>query len=414
MIKGKSISLVFCLSLILFTISSAFAASVDGKASTQKNDKVFYIFGCAGSYKKVDISTGRILAEGMVGNIEPMSRFDGCPLESVLEDPDSGMIYALVTEDQFMNAESKQHYSIIALKNYNLAITAKHEIEIALESIPDLYFDPSKHELVLHYYKTDIQSEENIGVLERYSPSNLTKISTQENFHLAGQVNRFNKRGEIYEGSRILDANGKEKKMVDGYSLLNDAIKDKFKKLYRPAVDGTPYLDITFADSSDGKMVFAVAWDIPSERSPNGGGVVVYDAFQQQIISSFTTVYQITPSSMLQGPTVHISPNGKLIVVEQYIWKKSKNARPDEVKLEFKTGKLAIYDADSGIQKGTIILRPSPGFGGHVVNFSEDGRYLFYKSKNKVYVVDLNALKILNAVRFKGDDPIKVLPAQIQ
>jgi uncharacterized protein with WD repeat len=108
---------------------------------------------------------------------------------------------------------------------------------------------------------------------------------------------------------------------------------------------------------------------------------------------------------------VHLTPNGKGVVVEHYEWITPPQSLTGEKLERAKTGELAVYDADTGTLMNKIALRPAPGISGRLVNFSEDGRFLYYTSHEHMYVVDLTAAQVASTFALPaGFTPIAVLP----
>ncbi|OPX91796.1 MAG: hypothetical protein A4E53_00645 [Pelotomaculum sp. PtaB.Bin104] len=414
------IFLCFVLSVLLtgFVFCEVWAKSDGDNNSTSaaNGNGRAWVFDCGGKYMKVDIISGRIVARGVVGKIVPGGRFDGCLIEGIKEDPNTGMLYAIMPRERTEDERGKRHYRLVKLNKATLKITETHEITPSLEFIPSFFFDPNKNELVLNYLSTSTASAKPQGVLERYSLPHLQKQlikNPTESILIGGQVTHLNKRGQILDGVSILDANGIEREKIDGKSLLNDNITHAFSGLYRSGAHGVKYLDITLADSAENRMVFVVAADSASDRSPKGGGVVVYDVFSRHVVSHFITSYQVTPFAGLPGtPTVHLTPEGKSVVIEQYEWDWPKTNGAENRLERIKTGNLRVYNADTGLLVGEIFLSPRPGLSGHVINFSKDGKFLYYGSYNKLYVVDLNNLKVTSTIDLDdGFTPIKVLLA---
>ena len=378
-----------------------------------------WVFGCGGNYIMADINSGRILAKGIADGIAPDARFDGCLVEDVQVDSRSNTIYALMPAEATFDKMGRRHYRLVALNKSTLKMVASKAIDPALEEVPRFFLDSNKRELVLNYVLPNSESAQPRGVSERYSLPDFKKLNpknlAQSNIVIAGQVAHFNKRAEIFDDARILDSDSTRKiEEIDGESLLNDAIREKFAALYRTGVRGKKYLDVTFVDSSDDKMIFVVASDSDGDRSPNGSGVIVYDAILRRVVSSFATPYPVTPFAALLGtPTAHLSPNGKLVVIEQYEWSvPNLHSRNEEVE-RTKTGNLLVFDTDSGSPISEIVLTPPPGVSGRVINFSEDGRVLYYASNAGIYAIDLKNSQVLTTIALEPRFmPIKVLPAK--
>ena len=147
----------------------------------------------------------------------------------------------------------------------------------------------------------------------------------------------INDAGNSVHGDRVIATNGSVSS-INGYGLITGQMKEQFKSLQRSGATGNNYLDIVFADSASGKMVFIVAWDTMSNQSGVGGGLVVYDAAKGEVLSSVVTPYRMAASELIPGtPTVHLSPDGQAVVVEEYHWQKADAGNGTSIQQRFKT-----------------------------------------------------------------------------
>ena len=163
------------------------------------------------------------------------------------------------------------------------------------------------------------------------------------------------------------------------------------KTLQRTGETGKHYLDIVFAESAAGRMLFIVGWDTMTAQSPAAGGLLVYDAVKEGVLSSIITPYREAAFELTSGtPTVHLTPNGQVVIVEEYQWQAAPAASGmAPVQERFKTGKFALYNATSGALISTILVDPAPGDSGRIIGFSSDSTLMYYASTENMYVVDL-------------------------
>jgi len=147
------------------------------------------------------------------------------------------------------------------------------------------------------------------------------------------------------------------------------------------------------------------------EQSPSRGGLVVYDAVKEKVVSSINTPYAEAHFELTADtPTVHLTPNGQIIVVEEYQWRS--DARSGAASQQrFRTGEIALYDATSGRPLSTIQLDPAPGYSGSFVGFSPDSTLMYYASSQNIYVVDLSQGHNLTIKLPRGFEPTKVVTA---
>jgi hypothetical protein len=60
----------------------------------------------------------------------------------------------------------------------------------------------------------------------------------------------------------------------------------------------------------------------------------------------------------------------------------------------YKTGKIAVYDTDTGALLGPIQITPTPGFSGWFLgSFPTKNAMLFYNA-SKIYIMDLEGMEI--------------------
>ena len=217
--------------------------------------------------------------------------------------------------------------------------------------------------------------------------------------------------GKVIDGDRVIVAANGAVSSIHGHELLTDSLRRQFQSLQRTGATGTSYLDVVFADSAAGKMLFIVAWDAMSNQSAAGGGLVVYDA-AKEVVSSVVTPYREAAYELIPGtPTVHLTPNGQIAVVEEYQWRGSAASAGVSSQQRFKTGTIALYDATSGSQLRTIQLSPAPGESGRFVGFSSDSTLMYYTSGLNMYVVDLMQGESLAFILPQGFSPTKVVTA---
>ena|ERR1700736_135410 len=79
----------------------------------------------------------------------------------------------------------------------------------------------------------------------------------------------------------------------------------------------------------------------------------------------------------------------------------------------FRTGTIALYDADTGVLSGKVTLEAAPHYQvtRGVINFSNDSRYLYYWFDQHLYVIDLENNRVASKQLTLPDrfDPVAVV-----
>lgn len=189
-------------------------------------------------------------------------------------------------------------------------------------------------------------------------------------------IRTWGKQGAPYvDDNRLLDARGALLQELSGEALLTAGIREQFRPLQRVGVSGKPYLSTVFGGSAGQRILFVVGWDSREIRMPGLGGLITFDIPSQRSLPALVAPYSMAPSELTLGtPTVHLSPDGKLIIIEKYEWKPATN-KSDLIE-RFKTGEIAVYAADTGALLRIVQMTPAPGFFSYVVGFSPTNDFL--------------------------------------
>jgi hypothetical protein len=397
-----------------FCVVTFGATSVLGDDASS-NAALTTVLGCGhtASYLKIDPTSGKVV---QTGNFAPVatgepSALNGCLISDVYADTASKIIFVLMTEEAEPDADHQQHYRLVAMSQTTLRILAAHKLPTALDSAPALIFDHGRNDVLLNYD----------GALERYSarPASLLKPTALPASGVEVVSGKpfakayTDSQGNIIDGAGVLHSSGSKVEPVPGiniYDALNDSIRKKFEPLVRVSATGAKYLDINLIGSAGGgRTAYVVGEDRSDDRKPFGG-VIVYDIRAKKIVSAFPTRY---PEIVLQGNTVHLTPDGTRVVVEDFTWERPEaGSSSTSHGKPVKTGNLAIYDASTGDLENTIKLAAASGAGdARVVNFSNDGHYLYYELGSDLHIVDLVKSQAITTVRMPANfAPIAAVP----
>jgi hypothetical protein len=370
------------------------------------------VFNCDGRYVDVDMVSGTTLASGLYGDFAgPQSRVDGCLIRDV--HVSQGVLYALMLKDPRLGDDGAQRYRVVALNAKTLKILRSYELPEAQTAQPMLFFDPAKQDLLL-------SRDENVwqhlaigsgGELLSSAAALALKapFPTYPAPYIDGQ-------GNVIDGNRMLDAQGRLIREVRPDAVLDAALQRKFASLTLIKGSSQHYDTTILAASAGGRMVFTLGWDREDTRVP-AAGIIVYDWRAGGVISSFFSTFPVAGGngSELGVPTLYLTPDGKRIIIEQYDWRpRFESARSGEESRQsrFRTGRIAIYDADTGALRNTLTLKVthSDRADGRVVNFSDDSRYLFYWFDGEMFVIDLVGGRVQSTITLpKGFDPETVI-----
>jgi hypothetical protein len=360
-------------------VSAALAATEEHAESHAPSATAF---SCEGTYFKFNEDTGKLLVTGALGlKATDDVRMDGCLAYSINADKTTGVIYAVLPKEARTDEEERRHYQLVALDPESLDAIAQYNIPGRLEDVPEIAFDHSQG-LLLKYDEKAVRFSTKRSTL-------LTMLPEQSS-------------------STAVAASSAP---INGLSLLDDDARKKFDALVRTNASGKKYLDVLAVGSAAGRTIYTVAADNIVNRSPIGG-VVVYDNATKRVISAFLTKYAIAHSNIgADTPTVHLTPDGRRVAVEEYSWKQNDPGVAPEV---IKTSAMAIYNADSGGLQSIVTLNPAPEGGyAHVLNFSDDSNALYYASRDHLYVIDIAAGRVRSTINLPGQfDPLYVVSAK--
>ena len=395
--------IVICFLFVLTTAAQTISSRRQNSGSFS-GSPIAYVFDCAGEYHRIDLGRGSA-KEGIVRDLPTSgsSRFDGCRIDAAKWDSAAGYLYVITPTTATVDAEGHQSYELISFSLPSLTVLGREELPHALQESPSLLLDEKHDQVVVAYTLPGVDPTGTHGVITRYARAtlqnegslNTPEIRGQAVLNLSSSVGSkayIDSMGRIVANNSILDQNGIATQTVSGYSLLGDSIRQQFRGLRRPGATGQPFLDIAFADSGNDQLLFTINWDTFSDQSPMGGGLLVYNINTGKVTASWSTPYRQAPfDGSIGTPTVHLTPDGKVAIVEEYDWRQSDLSfgGTSSGDARFKTGVLVFYDASSGSLIRTIQLNPVPGYFGRVLGVSADSAIVYYASDQNIYAVEV-------------------------
>jgi hypothetical protein len=401
--------LVLACTVVQAQIANQFSTGTNASAGSS----LAYILDCRGKYLVLDSAEDKVLGAGIISELAThtaTSRLDGCLLTAIQEDYAHNTIYAVVAVQEHLDSDGMRGYKVLALHLPQFELTASVNLSERSDEFPGLFLNRVTGKLTVTYHlPRSSGTDEN--VVQTYRIPGLEKIlevrkptnNPDDSFVMS--PNAFvGHRGEVVDGNRVLDATGRVTERITGESLLTTTVRYPFDSLVRTGANGRPYLSAIVADSAGGRMLFVLGWDRVQRRMPEKGGLLVYDAESKRTVSTGVIPYSVVPSELSLGtPNVHLSPDGKLVLVEQYDWRSTENERPKR----FKTGNVAIYDADTGRFLRSIRLQPSPGFYAYILAFSPMSNSAYLVAEQNLYHSNLIGLERNSTIKMpEGFSPV--------
>ena len=409
------------LSLALTLITVVARAQITNLAT----EHIAYVFDCSGKFFRIDVRAGTQTQAGNVPGAQVgAGGYDGCLVEELALDPQRPAIYAVMSKQRRFGPLGLRQNKVVSLQLPDLSVLSSADLPVPSDNVPNFRYDAASHELSVSYPASpDSPVTSGDGLEYVLSTEDLKELDFKARFGAAtperviwGPVLTsqayFHSSGRIVDRDRIVDTNGSYF-TVNPASLLTEPIRRRFQSLQRTGAKNNKYIDILFADSAAGRMLFLASWDINGNPSPAGGGLLVYDAINEKTISATLTPFRMAANELLPGtPTIHLSPNGQVVVVEEYRWESLDAGGGRSVQQRFKTGKLVLYDAASGSWLRTIDLSPAPGLSGRFVTFSPDSSLMYYASGQNLYVADLSGGQTITIQLPQGFSPVRIITAE--
>lgn len=404
MIKKSESSLRLALLVGCFSVSAGTSWAANNAVG--KSDQILTIFSCDGRYSKLNAVAGKTISNGFYGGYTSIqSRFDGCLIGDLLDK--GSVLYALMHTSLNFSETEDRSFEIVALDPKSLSVLHRYELP-AESSTPTLFYDPVQQNLLVRIKDHMALQRLSIDPNGEFVESGAL-VALQTPMFSTPYVDE---QARIIGGDQILDSQGHLTRKIQSDSIFSSIVKEKFSSLTRVDNSSEHIYSALEEASGGGRIVYTVRGDTEPFRSPSAG-IIVYDIQRGPITSFFS------PFPVAQGfygiQTLHLTPDGRRIVLEQYEWLPDKTpdvpAESAGRKHIEKTGLLAIFNADTGMLVGNITLEkaiaPQPPRA--VVNFSSDSRYLYYWYGKHLYMIDVDNSRVMS----KLDLPEKFDPAAV-
>lgn len=393
-----------------FGVTTGWAA----KPSNADSGQVLTIFNCDGRYIKLGAVSGAKVADGFYGSyVARQYKFDGCLISNVLGEGNN-VLFALMPQSLNEDENGTQDFIVASLDSKTLKTLHSYSSPTKDSGIVSLLYDSARHNLLAlfdNWHSVQRLAIEPNGELIPADPP----ITLEQ--PLAGLVSPYvDGQSNMIAGDLVLNPKGRVIRKVNADSVLDSALKTKFSSLTQIKGSTNHYAGAMVEASAGNRVVFTVGWDTEGSPAPKAG-VMVYDLRAGHVITSFFSTFPVL-AAYDPGPSLHLTPDGKTIVIEQYSWGPSYQSpgKGEELRQSpFRTGVIAIYDANSGLLTGKVSMKAPPRghAAGHIVNFSNDSHYLYYWFDQHLYVIDLEGTSVVSELTLPDQfDPVAVVSKQ--
>lgn len=375
------------------------------------------VLNCDGRYVRLGAVSGNRIGSGLYGAVaEPQSKVDGCLIAGVV-DTGRNVLYAVMPDSPRVDENGAQRFSVATLDAKTLKVLHAYALPNKYSERPMLLSDASRQNFLVASFlvaSSDALSWQRVAAQSSGALAPAGSAAVIKEQFPTSPAPYINAEGNIVDGLRLLDPQGRLLREVRPDSILDAALQEKFASLTQIKGSSQHYYGTIPAAFAADRIVFTVGWDRESNRVPSAG-VVVYDLKASHVVSSFLSSFAVAPGYAGESgvPSLHLTPDGKRVVLEQYEWR-SRSA-VDSRPTRYRTGRIAIYDAETGTLTGTVEMEssPRPGADGRVVNFSSDGHYLYYWFDKHLSVIDLESRRIASSATLpEGFDPAAVVAGQ--
>jgi hypothetical protein len=370
--------------------------AASARASSQ--DPGVWLFSCGGQFIRVDVRTNEIAQTGTLKDVigkRTSGRYDGCLVESVSSALNTPTLVVVVPREESLNAEGKRHYAVLGLARSSLALVNRFDIAPLQEQVPAVAMSTSGRLLKI-VYEADKRNPPGALVSQDLDVASFSPRTSRQD--VGPEVLRRSKK-YFFREDGVVQANGA---IVSSNAAFDTAtmlavLRYSTNVLGRDASKPGP--GIVPADYAFGVSLYIDGWDMKSMPVPHGR-LIAFDTLNKQVINGFEVPYALTTfDGSPSTPNVHLTTDGKIAVVEEYVWSQVADS---PLKTRQKTGLLAAYELHSGVLLGKVKVPVSSGFG-QFVDFSNDGKSLFYTTSTTFYVIDPTTMAIASATTLPAD-----------
>ena len=400
--------LAMAVSILSAAIVSAQTSALEQPvANNFASPRFAYLLSCEGTYVTIDLSQPKVTSDPRsIPGISASPRH-ACSINSVQSD-DARKILYVVLEPEDQDATP---FGLVALRLPGFTKLGAADLE-APSYEPKLALTKSG---LLLSYRVFGPNGQGTNVWEHYSASSLRKLGKLRGDGkkkiLVSHSPYSGRQEEVFDGHRVLGQDGEMVRNVTGEELLTPNIRDQFRALQ--ADEGR--LGMMFAQSAGERMIFIVNPEFKYQDPMKVGspsGLLTFDVSTDKPLPVIVLPHSVAFSETF-APTVSLSSDGKRIIVEEYEWKPLNGALPADHKTNpvyiYLTGRLMIYDADTGALVKGVDLSQAPGFTGGPLGFSPANDLMFFEGGDHLYIVDLKGNQATITINLpEGFDPVGI------
>lgn len=347
---------LFCLVVGSSTIGETGDAAVTSESIN--TDATLTVFNCDGRYVKISTISGSTFKAGSYSTFAgAQERVDGCLISSVL-DANPTVLYALMPQGHPDDNQS-QIFAVVGLDAVTLQLLYCYELPTKQVEEPYLFYDPSQQELMLAF--DNAHSVQRLAIHSTGAVSTTDPVIKLEQPFLSLFPPQVDDQGNIIAGMSIYNRQGRLVQQLKPDSILDPVLQTKFTSLTTVKGSAQHFSGAMEQSSVGDRIAFTVGWDEAAIRV-SSTGVIIYDVRLARVVTSFVSAVPVAgvyAANGTEGPMLHLTPDGMRVVIEQYDWRASDGmpSMPSDTpakQYKFRTGTIALYDADTGILTGKV------------------------------------------------------------
>jgi hypothetical protein len=366
------------------------AAEPVARSQTPDQGTGVWVFSCDGQVVRIKAGTDGVAETTSLVNVitkRTSGRFDGCLVEDVKSGLRTPTIVVVVPHENFVNAGGKRHYSVLGLNRSSLALVNRFDIAPLQEGSPKVAMS-TKGSLLKIVYEAESRSQRGALVSKDLDVASFNQRANRQNI-VSETLSSSEKFFFLEDG--VVHANGEINSDGNTLDLTGPLAVLEYSKraLGRDALTQVP---IGPVDSVFGVTLYVDGLDTRA-KPVKSSRLIAFDTIERQVINRFETPFALASTVSRNMPNVHLTPDGRVAIVEEYIWPEPVGS-PSRIMV--KTGLLAAYELRSGTLLGKVTIPAVSGFG-YVVDFSNDSRNLFYVDSGKFYIIDATTMLVVSA-----------------
>jgi hypothetical protein len=368
-----------------------------------------WVFSCDGQVVRTKAGTDRVSEAASLTDViskRTSGRFDGCLVEDVRSALSTPTIVVVIPHENFLNADSRRHFSVLGLNRSSLALVNRFDIPVSQLGSPVVEMS-TRGRLLKVIYEGESGSQRGAVVSQDLDVASFTPKANGQDIPLellSGTPRFFFREDGLIQTDFGISSTG----ITFGNSMAALSTVEEYSEKVFGRDESRPR-DIAQADSAFGVALYVDGWDMKAKPIKNGR-LIAFDTFEKRVINGFETLFSLTAyQGSRNSSNVHVTPDGTVAVIEEYTRPQSEDLRSET---QVKTGLLAAYELRSGTLLGKVTI-PAASGNGHLVDFSNDSRNIFYADSGKFYIIDATTMLVISATALPpGFSPIAAVTAR--